>query len=82
MKSVNFWPLTNLIKHVDEAFSRPTEWRVKPDWNGGKRNPESVQFPCDLSDLPACPARACLRTCRVFVCLSGRKEGGGYRQSN
>lgn len=71
MKSVNFWPLTNLIKHVDEAFSRPTEWRVKPDWSGGKGNPESVQLPCDLSDLPACLARARLRAC-LFVCAEGR----------
>jgi len=68
MKSVNFWLLTNLIKHVDEAFSSPTEWRLKLDWSRAERKPESVQFPCDLSDLAAWLNCACICMC-VCVCV-------------
>lgn len=33
MKSVNFWLLTNLMKHIDGAFREPAELEAKLDQN-------------------------------------------------
>lgn len=37
MKSVNFWLLTNLIKHVDEAFrgAAGSQEKRDPQWRPG-----------------------------------------------